>query len=195
MNTRLLGTLCVIGSLIGLADSVRSVMNGEPLAQGLRFPDTITSISNVLGAIGALCGLLGFIALRGTGTKPIFRLLTYLPGVSYVASIILGLAVLTGLLPLDANNPVIIILASLGDLLSPAAWLVIAILTIAAKSWHGWRRFVPLAIVLAFPLGIVVSVSMGLVGVFGIINYAAAALLGYAVQTYAPVPQLREAVA
>jgi hypothetical protein len=71
----------------------------------------------------------------------------------------------------------------------------VAIVTIAAKSWRGWRRFVPLALFLAFPLGIVVSVSTGLVGTFGIINYAALALLGYAVQSSASVVQLREVAA
>jgi len=102
---------------------------------------------------------------------------------------------LTGALTSDANDPVMVLLGLLVEPVGPAAWLVVAILTIAAKTWRGWRRLVPLALVLAFPLGIVASLSTGLVGTFAMINYAATILLGYAVQGSESTALLREAVA
>ena len=195
MNTRLLGTWCIIGSAIGVADGVRLVMLGEQLTPGIRTLDAITATTTVVAAIGGLCGLLGFIALRATGNNPIFRVLTYLPGVSYLATLLAGLGLLTGLLTSDADNPVVVLLALLAEPVGPAAWLVVAILTIAAKSWQGWRRLVPLALFLAFPLGIIASLTTGLVGTFAIINYAATVLLGSAVQSSESAAPLREVVA
>jgi hypothetical protein len=183
MNTRLLGTLCIIGSLIGMADATRNLLMGQQMVDGLRQLDAISSIAMVLAAIGGLCGVLGLVALRATGSNPVFRLLTYLPGISYVAMMFAGLGLFTGLLKTDADNPVVLVAYILGDILNPLAWIVVSILTIAAKSWQGWRRFAPLAIVLAFPLGIVASGVIGLVGAFGIVNYAAVVLLGYALQS------------
>ena len=194
-NARSLGTLCIIGSLIGIADGVRLVILGRQLTPGIQTLDTMTAMTTVLAAIGGLCGLLGLIALRATSNNPIYRFLTYLPAVSYLAAIIAGLGLLTGLLTSDSNNPVIVLLGLLVEPVGPAAWLVVAILTIAAKTWRGWRRLAPLALVLAFPMGIVASLSTGLVGTFAIINYAATVLLGYAVQSSESAAQLREVAA
>ena len=194
-NARSLGTLCIIGSLIGIADGVRLVILGRQLTPGIQTLDTMTAMTTVVAAIGGLCGLLGLIALRATGNHPIYRFLTYLPAISYLAAIIAGLGLLTGLLTSDSNNPVIVLLGLLVEPVGPAAWLVVAILTIAAKTWRGWRRLAPLALVLAFPVGIVASLSTGLVGTFAIINYAAAVLLGYAVQSSESAAQLREVAA
>lgn len=195
MNARLFGALCIVGSVIGMLDSMRLVMLGRPLTEGLQALDTMTLIATVVAALGGLCGLLGFIALRATGDNPIFRILTYLPAVSYLAAIVAGLGLLTGLLTNDSNNPITVLVATLSDIFNPVAWLVVAILTIAAKSWRDWRKFVPFAVVLAFPLGVVVSIGAGLFGTFGVVNYAAVALLGYAVRSSAPALRLRELTA
>jgi hypothetical protein len=195
MNARLLGTLCIIGSIIGVANSLRLVMLGQPLTDGIQTLDTLTAMTMVVGAIAGLCGLLGFIALRATGNNPIFRLLTYLPGISYLAAIVGGLGLLTGLLTSSSDSPITVVISGLSDILNPVAWLVVAILTFAAKSWQGWRKFVPLALFLTFPLGIAVSISTGLFGTYDVIYYAATALLGYAVQSSAPAMQLREVTA
>jgi hypothetical protein len=194
-NARWLGTFCIIGSAIGVADSVRRVVLGQPLTVGIQSLDAATAMVLGIAAIGGLCGLLGLIALRVTGNHSIFRLLTYLPGISYVAALLASLGLLTGALTSDANNPTMVLLGVLVEPVGPAAWLVVAILTIAAKRWRGWRRMVPLMIVLAFPAGIIASLSTGLVGTFGLINYAAALLLGYAVQSSEAAAPLREAVA
>jgi hypothetical protein len=195
MNTRLLGTLCIAGSLIAMADGVRRVMLGKPLTPGIQVLDNITAAALVVAAVAGLCGLLALIALRATGNNPIFRLLTYLPAVSYLATIAAGLGLLTGVLTSDSENPVVLLIWLLGDIFGPAAWLLVAILTVAAKTWRGWRRFVPFAFVLVFPLGIVLTEITGLHGTFDIVHFAAPVLLGFAVQSREPAPQLREALA
>jgi hypothetical protein len=195
MNSRLLGTLCIAGSLIAMADGIRLVMLGRQLPPGLQQLDSATAVATVIGALAGLCGLFGLMALRATGTNPIFRLLGYLPALSYIAAVVAGLGLLTGLLTSDADNPVAIVISVLSDLLGPAAWLVVAILTIAAKQLTGWRRFVPFAPFLAFPLGIAATEITGLAGAFRIVFYAAPVLLGYAVQRTQPAPRLRNAIA
>jgi hypothetical protein len=195
MNTRLLGTLCIAGSVVGLADAVRLVMLGRPLASGLQQLDSATDVATAVGALGGLCGLLGLMALRATGNNPIFRLLGYLPAISYLAAVVGSMGLLFGVLTNDSDNPVTVLIWLVSDLLGPAAWLALAILTVAARRLQGWRRLVPFAIVLAFPVGIVVTEITGLAGTFRIVAYAVLVLLGYAVQRAEPAPRLREALA
>jgi hypothetical protein len=187
--------VCIAGSLVGLADAVRLVLLGRPLTSGLLQLDSATDVATAVGALGGLCGVLGLMALRATGNNPIFRLLGYLPGVAYVAALIGSLGLLVGVLTSSDNDPVSVLIWVVADLLGPAAWLAVAILTVAAKRVQGWRRFVPFAIVLAFALGIAVSSITGLAGTFRIVEYAALMLLGYAVQSAASAPRLREALA
>jgi hypothetical protein len=195
-NTRLLGTLCIVGSLIALADGVRLVMIGRQMpSAGLQQLDGATDVATIIGALAGLCGLLGLLALHATGNNPIFRLLGYLPAISYSAAVIGSLGQLAGVFTGDADNPVVVVISVLDDLLGPAAWLVVAILTLAAKTWTGWRRFAPFALVLAFPVGIALTEITGLAGMFRIAFYAAPILLGYAVQRSQPAVQLREAIA
>ena len=195
VSPRLLGTLCIAGALIGLADGIRLVALGRQLGPGLQALDTATQVATLVAALGGLCGVFGLIALRATGSNPVFRLLGYLPVISFVATLIAGLAMLAGVIKSDAESPVAVILVVVGDLLGPAVWLVVGILTIAARRLSGWRRFVPFAFVAAFVLGIIATEVTGLAGTFRIIYYAAMALLGYAVQRTAPAPQLRGALA
>jgi hypothetical protein len=104
MNTRLLGTLCIAGSAIALADGVRLVMLGREMpGAGLQQLDSATDVASIVGALAGLCGLLGLMALRTTGTNPIFRLLGYLPAISYIAAVVAGLGLLTGMVTSDAT--------------------------------------------------------------------------------------------
>jgi hypothetical protein len=59
----------------------------QSLAQPL---DSATEVATIVGALAGLCGLLGLLALHATGNNPIFRLLSYLPAISYVAAVIGG---------------------------------------------------------------------------------------------------------
>ena len=189
MNTRLLGRLCIIGSLIAVADGIRLVLTGHQDVPGFRHLDTIQFLTQIVWSVGGLCAVLGLITLKATGTNPVFRFMSYLPAVGYIAMIVGLLLGLAGL-P-TANNPIGLV----GQILAQGGMLVLAILVLAAKRWSGWRKFAPLLTILTIPLGAVLVAITGLDGWFIIINAAATALLGYAVLSSSPVAQLRPAAA
>jgi hypothetical protein len=194
-NTRLLGTLCIVGALVGMADGLRKVILGTPLTPGLQTLDTFSMAAIALTAAGGVCGVLGLVALRATGSRPLFRFLTYLPAVSYTAGVVSGLGMLSGVLTNDAQSGATLVLVFAYEILGPAAWLVVGILTIAAKEWSGWRRLVPLAQILAFPLAIAAATLTGFVGTFALVQFTALATLGYVVRSTAAGSRLRPAEA
>ena len=175
MNTRLLGWLCIIGSLIAIADGLRLVISGHQDIAGVRELDTLQYITQIVWALGTLCGLIALIRLKLVGTNPIFNILSYVPTVGYIA-LVIGLFLGMFGLPTE-NNPVGII----GQLLSMAGMVVLAILVLAAKTWKGWGKFTPLLIILAIPAGAMLVEITGLDGWFIIVNAAATALFGYAI--------------
>lgn len=188
MSIRLLGSLCIIASLIAMADGARLVATGHQDIPGVRDLDTIQFITQIVWAIGTLCALIAVVRLKVVGANPIFSALSYLPLVGYLGSItglFLGLAGLP-----TANNPIGIA----GQLLSMAGMVVLAILVLAARAWAGWRRFTPLLTVLAIPVGAVLVGITGLDGWFIMINAVATALFGYAVLSSEPVAQWDRAV-
>ena len=188
MNTRLLGALCIVGSLVGVADGVRQVLIGATHEGAFRDPDALNYLlSMVIWLGGTLCGMLGLIALRATGANPIFRVLSWLPVVGLAAEVVGGLLGLAGL-PVPRNWPLLV-----GQLTAMAGMLVVAILVLAARVWRGWRAFTPLLTVLAIPLGAVLAgISGGLDGWWIIVNAAASALLGYAVMSGVPAAGVRD---
>ncbi len=181
INTRVLGMLCVICNSIWLADSLRWIITGGAW-------DTLHLIAWDIAAIGGICGVLGLLALKATGSHPILRLLSYLPILGFLFYIASSFT------------------AKEGDLSGIIAWflqqggmLVVAILALSTKGW-GWRKWTPLVTVLAFPIGAMVLGSLGLAssGSSPLVQSAAWVLLGYAVLSSAPVVSatpLREAVA
>jgi hypothetical protein len=181
MTPRQLGILGIVAGTVGLLNGIRLILIGQPLTPGILTLDTMTEATTAVGAIGGLSALLGFMALRGTGSKPLFRLLGYLPGISYVAMLIAATGMFLDVLRIESESPLVIALLTLGDLLYPLAWLVVGILTIAAKEWRGWRRLVPLWMVAAFVLGAVSAELTKLVGAFHVLEYTATMLLGMAV--------------
>jgi hypothetical protein len=54
---------------------------------------------------------------------------------------------------LQSGDPVYNFLAGVAWIMMLAGMLIVAILTIVAGQWTGWRRFAPLAAVLMIPLG------------------------------------------
>jgi hypothetical protein len=190
MNTRLLGALCIIGSLVGVADGVRRVLIGATHEGYYLTLDRLMYLGETIWLAGILCGLLGLIALKVTGTNPIFRLLSWLPVVGIAFEIAGGLLGLTGV-PVPENYPLIF-----GQFLYMAGILVVAILVYAAKVWRGWRAFVVLLNVLSIALGAGVAALLGgLDGGWIITNAAASALLGYAVMTDMSAAEVRDGYA
>jgi len=189
MDTRLLGRLCIIASLIAAIDGVRLVLTGHRDIPGFRDLDTIQFLTQIIWAAGVLCALIALIRLRVTGGNPIFRFLSYLPVVGYVA-LIIGLILGLAGLPM-ANNPIGIV----RQLLAMGGMLVVAILILAVRTWKGWRKFTPLLTILTIPLGAMIVGVTGLDGWFIVINAVATALLGYAVASTEPVATLRQSMA
>jgi hypothetical protein len=186
MNARLLGMLCIIGSLVGIAEGVRMVLIGTTHEGTFRDPDTLNYLAQMIWLSGSLCAMLGLIALRATGANPIFRLLSYLPVAGYAVGVIGAALGLAGV-PVRENPSL-----TVGQFLSMAGLLVVAILVLAARVWRGWRAFTPLLNIITIPLGAVAySLTGNLDGAWWIVNAAASALLGYAVMSYAMAPQVR----
>ena len=189
MDIRLLGKLCIVFSGIAIVDGIRLVLIGHEDTVGFRDLDTLQYITQTFWIIGIICGLIGLISLKATGSNPIFRMLSYLPILGWTIAIVGLLLDLAGLPKTD--NP----FGLAGEFLGQGGMLVLAILVIAAKSWVGWRRFTPLFYILSIPLGGVIGLITGLDGPFIIVNAAATAVLGYAVLTSVPILRWNKALA
>lgn len=132
MNTRNLGILCmaciagsIIASLLGLAFGVSEN----------------NVIADELLVIGALVGLIGMIQANAVGSNPVVRALAFLPILALMTIIVTDIARLF--------DPMVPHYA--GTYFGLMGGMILAsILTIAAKTWQGWRRFVPLFILVMF---------------------------------------------
>ena len=75
MNTRTLGLLCMVGGIAYIISAVYSSITGQS--------GTVEDIPNRLltlaWALGAICGWLAIIQLRGTGENIIVRFLSFIP--------------------------------------------------------------------------------------------------------------------
>ncbi len=134
MNTRLLGTLCMIGSAVWMLDGVRQA------ALGLHEFDKLSNTANLVWAIGGFCGILGLVTAKATGTNPIFRVLTFLPAVGFLMLITGASLRLMGVIVNASGNWV----SGVGWLLILAGTLVVGILTLAiteCKYQHSPRPF------------------------------------------------------
>lgn len=179
MNTRLLGTICMIGALVVTLDALRAT------AMGINI-DTIGLITGTLWCIGCIAALIGLIRLNAVGSNTIARALVFLPIIGFVLLLLGNLLQLGGAFTMD-NNP----LADFGWLVQLPGMLVVGILVIAAKMWRGWQRFVPLLTIVLVPIGFGVGGAIGSLALGAAIIYASWVLLGFVVATAEPAPTLR----
>lgn len=178
MNTRLLGIVCIaciaggiIASLLGFAFGV---WENNIIADGLL-------------VIGALSGLVGMIQANAVGSNPVIRAVAFLPILAMVALIVTSIARLF--------DPTVPHYASIYFGLM-AGMILVSILTIAAKTWPGWRRFVPLFIlVMFFVINVIVAGDSSpfpgdIRPYLSLVTMVAPwALLGYAVATAETAPE------
>lgn len=181
MKVRAYALLSIVFTLIGMVDNVRLVLTGHLDTPGFRTFDNITAFFSMISAVGVLFLLLALIELKATGTNPIFRVLTYLPVAGAIVLIIGYLMMLAG------QQGVVKYIGAFGQLLNQGGLLIVAILTLAAKRWLGWRKFTPLLCVLAIPVGAMVVGLTGLDGWFGIIFHLMGLLFGFALYTSRPM--------
>lgn len=173
MNTRLLGSLCIAGSLIAAAGA---------LFFQFQFLDTDPPLGKVVGflwGIGAIAGLIGLILSNGVGSNPAVRAVASLPIIALTLNTVGNIALIAGLLSPDS------VLFTFGFLGLILGMVLVGILTIAAKTWSSWRRFAPLIIIL-------VMILNGAAGFDNSLGRALStgvwALLGYAVVTAEGAP-------
>ena len=75
-----------------------------------------------------------------------------------------------------------------------AGMLVTGILTIAARTWTGWRHFVPLFAVVMFPVALDIAQSIGSLYIGALFGYAPWILLGYVIAAAETAPAFRPCV-
>lgn len=187
MNTRWLGTMLVISSLMVMLNNFRTTAIGiEP------YTDTLGNVAYLLWGIGGVCGIIGLIRENALGTNAVARAVGLLPLLGFVAFILSSALEVVGFFRLD--DPIYMALSGVAWIAMLAGMLIVGILTIAARTWSGWRRFVPLVAVVMFPVALGIAQAIGNLYVGAIIGYAPWMLLGYVIATAETVPALRQSV-
>ena len=172
MNTRLLGILCIAGSLVAVVGA---------LLFRLRYDSAATEMGQVVGtlmSIGFMAGLIGLIQLNAVGSNPVVRAVAFLPIIGLVLTNLDQFARAFGVSSSDSVVSIVGIIGFFGFL---AGLVLVSILTIAAKTWQGWRRFVPLFVTVMFFIGLGFRVDN--IYLSHTVSVAPMALLGYVVAT------------
>lgn len=178
MNTRLLGILCIATSAIAIIGT---------LFFNVRFDATPTTAMGVvvglLWPIGAIAGLVGLVLSNGVGSNPMVRAVAFLPIIALGLNTVAAVAEATGVGSPDS------VLFTFGFFGMMIGMVLVGILAIAARTWPGWRRFVPLFIIL-------VMVFNGATGFDSSLGVAVSSgvwiLLGVAVATIEPAAKLAQ---
>ena len=184
LDSRGLGFACVVGSSIAVADGVRLIVTRHQDIPGFRDIDTVSALAQMMWALGMASAFLGLLALHVTGDRAVNRWLTCVPVVGSALSAI-GFVLLIAGVPTARNIPAIV-----GQILFMLGLLIVTIVVLVVRRWDGWRRFAPLLVLLAIPVGAMLVELTKLDGVFIAVNAAASALLGYAVGTTKPTRSL-----
>jgi len=77
MNTRWLGTLLIVGTLIFMLSGFRTTALG--------LDDNISELAGMLWSIGGVCCIVGLIRLNGLGSNVVARALAFLPMLGFAA--------------------------------------------------------------------------------------------------------------
>jgi hypothetical protein len=144
MNTRTLGVVCMLGSAVVTLDAIRMALISQGLNQDF---STINLITGILWGVGAIAGLIGMIRLNVLGSNPVVRALGFLPIIGFGILILANILQLAGVYTTQTNTP-----AGIGWMAELSGMVVVGILAIAAKTWRGWQRFLPLLLVVTAPL-------------------------------------------
>lgn len=188
MSTRWLGTILIVSTVVVIANGLRG------WGAGLEgpIPDKITQIAYTIWGIGGVCGIVALIRLNALGSNAVARALGFLPLIGFAAFILGGgLAAVGFITPDDSLYEV---LAGIAWLAMLAGMVLVGILTIAAKSWTGWRCFAPLLTIVMVLVGIVIGQAVGSIDVGAMIGYSGFLLLGYVIATAEPAPALPQSV-
>jgi hypothetical protein len=181
MNVRRLGLFCMVGGIAYIINAVYGSITGAEDAVNVLF---------LVWALGAICGWLAIIQLRGTGEYIVVRFLSFVP--------IIGLAlalISTAFEMFTTGNATFSTMVGIGLLLELVGAVLVGIFAIVARRLSGWHRIAPFFIVLAAIAGGIVSTAsdfaiLGLPLFLGI----AYTFLGYAVRTEEGVSKVDQSV-
>jgi len=167
----------IIGVLLIFTDAVT---NGPALG------DTATEITYMLFGIGGMCGITGLIKLNALGTNTVARALGFVPLIGFAAFALGSALTLGGLVA--SGDTLYTVLASIGWIMMLVGMLIVGIMTIAAKNWQGWRRFIPLLAIVLAPVGLGIGSLVGSQNLGGALAFSGFLLLGIVVATFKPAP-------
>ena len=177
MNTRILGIFCIAASVIAIVGSLGFQVNFENPNENPNI--AIAWATGLPWDISVVAVLVDLILGNGVGSNPLVRAVASLPIIGLGFNIVVEFVELTGVGSPDN------VLQTIGILGFVAGLVLVSILTIAAKTWRGWRRFVPLLVTLMLFAGQLIANRY--VGQAVVI--APWVLLGYVVATASPEPE------
>jgi hypothetical protein len=181
MSNRILGIIVVLGAL---AAGLNGFLPDNP---GER-----ASVPLMLWAIGGVFGLVGMQRLNTFGYSPVARALGLVPLMGFVTLVTgdgLALAGVGGFGDAWFN-----VMAAVGWICILAGMLMVGILTIAARVWTGWRRFVPLSTVLIIPLSVGLNALIGSMMASAVLPFLIWITLGYVIATAEPETAVRKGI-
>ncbi len=142
MTPRLLGIVCMAASALAAAGVLFfQVRFGAPHTNAFGY------VLVFLWPLGAMAGLTGLIQSNGVGSNPVVRAAAFLPIIGFGLTLVAVLADVTGI-----GSP-FNILMPIGFLVFIIGMVLVGIFTIAAKTWPGWRRYLPLMIIIVTVVG------------------------------------------
>jgi hypothetical protein len=164
----------MIGSGVIFLDSMRMLVAGKAASDF----DTLSLVTGSIWCAGAIAGLLGLIQLNVLGMNPVVKALGFVPIIGFAMLIVANILQVSGVYTTDTNT-----LAGIGWLVEMAGMVLVGILAIAAKTWTGWRRFIPLLTVVTAPLAFGLGSLIGNITLPVKLVYATWIILGYLVAT------------
>jgi hypothetical protein len=181
MNTRFLGIMFALGALVV---GINGLRNNDL--------DILTSVCYVIWGLGGICGMIAMNRLNALGSNAIARAVGFLPVIGFLAFVLGdGLRVL-GLI--NIGQPLYNLLGSIGWIGMLSGMLIVSILTIAAKTWRGWRRFAPLLTIVMIPVAFGIGAAVGALQIAQVIAFVPWLVLGYVIATTEPAPAVQQSV-
>jgi len=173
MNSRRLGLFCMVGGIAYIISAVYSSITGT--GEAVDLPNKLLGL---VWALGAICGWLAIIQLRGTGENIIVRFLSFFPiiGLSLaLISAVYGMFTVVS----DTFTPMV----AIGLMLELVGAVLVGIFAIAARKLSGWHRFTPFFVVFGVVAGgLVTGASNGVILGIPLFLGIAYTLLGYGVR-------------
>lgn len=187
MNTRILGTIFVIGTLVVFLNGFRIWGTHSP------DQDTLSSLTYLVWGISGIFGIFGLIRLNALGSNAVARAFGFLPIIGFASMVVGESLYLLGLV--NGEDPLYSMLSAMGWIGILVGMLVVGILTIAARTWSGWRRFVPLLAVVMVPVAFGIGQALGSLDMGALLFYSGWLLLGLVIATAEPSREMQPGLA